>query len=203
MEPKKLRKAEEPVLVRAQAQAQARTVNHLFELPIELLGEVLGHYIRDARPWKTHPKTLAQVNLSIEALEGICKRSSILRLVIPTTARLNYGLKRQYVTAIMAHTLRKQKLLLERHHSTDLNCINGAAMRAIYEATLNCINGAAMRAIYEATWYQVTFVQTMVKDGMEDLSMWRFLLERLKKVEPHSFFAGFVGGEWQGLQQVV
>ena len=186
MEPKKLRKAEEPVLVRAQAQAQARTVNHLFDLPIELLGEVLGHYIRDARPWKTHPKTLAQVNLSIEALEGICKRSSILRLVIPTTARLNYGLKRQYVTAIMAHTLRKQKLLLERHHSTDLNCINGAAMRAIYEAT----------------WYQVTFVQTMVKDGMEDLSMWRFLLERLKKVEPHSFFAGFVGGEWQGLQQV-
>ena len=185
MEPKKLRKAEEPVLVRAQAQTYQ--VTNLFQLPIELLGEVLGHYIRDARSWKTHPKTLAQVNLSIEALEGISKRAAILRLVIPTTAGINFGLKRQYVTAIMLHILRKQKLLLERHHSTHLNCINGAAMRAIYEAT----------------WYQVTFVQMMVKDGVEDLSMWRFLLERLKKVEPHSFFEGFVGGQWQGLQQVV
>jgi len=185
MEPTKLRKVEPPVLVRAQA--QAHQVTNLLELPMELLGEVLGHYIRDERPWKTHPKTLAQVNLSIEALEGILKRAAILRLLLPTTARVNYGLKRQYVTAIMLHILRKQKLLLERHHSTDLNCINGAAMRAIYEAT----------------WYQVTFVQTMVKDGVEDLSMWRFLLERLKKVEPHSFFAGFVGGQWQGLQQVV
>ena len=185
MAPKKPRKAEEPVLVRAQA--QARTVTQFLELPPEILGEILGHYIRDPSPWKTHPKTLAQVNRSIAALEGISKRASILRLVLPTKSRVSYGLRRQYVTAAMLHILRKQKLLIERHHSTDLNCIDGAALRAIYESA----------------FYQIMVVQMMVKDGVEDLTKWRFFLERLKIIVPYEPYAGFVGGQWQGLQEVV
>ena len=190
MEPAKRHKPEETVLVRAQvqAQAQARTVNHLFDLPPELLGEVLGHYIRDPAPWRTHPKTLAQVNRSIDALEGILKRAGILRLILPTSSRVSYGLRRQYVTAAMLHILRKQKLLLERH---------------VNSPGLNCTNWAGLRAIYEATWYQVTFVQMMVKDGIEDHTKWRFFLERLKKVELYPAYEGYVGGTWQGLQEVV
>ena len=178
---------EEPVLVRAQPQAQAHTVTHFLELPPEILGEILGHYIRDPSPWKTHPKTLAQVNRSIDALEGIAKRASILRLVLPTKSRVSYGLRRQYVTAAMLHILRKQKLLIERHHSTDVACIDGASLRAIYEST----------------FYQIMVVQMMVKDGVEDLSRWRFFLERLKIIEPYAPHAGFVGGRWEGLQEVV
>lgn len=187
MEPAKRHKPEETALVRAhaQAQAQALTVNHLFDLPPELLGEVLGHYIRDDKPWKTHPKTLVQVNRSVTALEGILKRAGILRLLLPTASRVSYGLRRQYVTAAMLHILRKQKLLIERHANSP---------------GLNCINWAALRAIYEASWYQVTFVQMMVKDGIEDHTKWRFFLERLKKVEPYPAYEGYVGGTWQNPQ---
>ena len=87
----------------------------------------------------------------------------------------------------MLHIMRKQKLLIERHHSTDLNCIDGPTLRAIYEST----------------FYQIMFVQMMVKDGVEDLSKWRFFLERLKIIVPYEPYAGFVGGMWHGLQQVV
>jgi len=184
MEPKKQCTSDGAALVRAQT--QARTVTQLFDLPPELLGEILGHYIRDEQPWKTHPKTLAQVNRSIAALEGILKRAAILRLLLPTSARVSYGLRRQYVTAAMLHILRRQKLLLERHANLP---------------GLNCINWSALRAIYEATWYQVTFVQMMVKDGIEDHTKWRFILERLKKVEPYPAYAGYVGGTWQGPPQ--
>ena len=185
MEPKKQCTSDGAALVRAQT--QARTVTQLLDLPPELLGEILGHYIRDPAPWKTHPKTLRQVNRSIDALEGISKRAAILRLVLPTTSTVSYGLRRQYVTAAMLHILRKQKMLIERHHSTNPNCIDGAAMRAIYEST----------------YYQIWFVQAMVKDGIEDHQKWRFVVERLKKVEPYAPYAGFVGGRWEGLQQVV
>ena len=184
MEPKKQCTSDGAALVRAQT--QARTVTQLFDLPPELLGEILGHYIRDEQPWKTHPKTLAQVDRSIAALEGILKRAGILRLLLPTSARVSYGLRRQYVTAAMLHILRRQKLLLERHANLP---------------GLNCINWSALRAIYEATWYQVTFVQMMVKDGIEDHTKWRFILERLKKVEPYPAYAGYVGGTWQGPPQ--
>lgn len=189
MEPAKRHKPEETVLVRAhaQAQAQARTANHLFDLPPELLGEVLGHYIRDDKPWKTHPKTLVQVNRSVTALEGILKRAGILRLLLPTASRVSYGLRRQYVTAAMLHILRKQKLLIERHHSYDPASIDGPALRAIYEAT----------------WYQVTVVQMMVKDGIEDHTKWRFFLERLRKAEPYPAYEGYVAGLWVGPQEVV
>jgi hypothetical protein len=186
MDPKKQRTSDGAVLVRAQA--QPRKVTKLLDLPPELLGEILGHYIRDPAPWKTHPKTLRQVNRSIDALEGISTRAAILRLVLPTTSRVTYGLKRQYVTTAMLIILRKQKMLIERHHSTHLECIDGAALRAIYEST----------------YYQIWFVQAMVKDGIEDHQKWRFVVERLKKVEPYAAYAGFVGGRWEGgLQQVV
>ena len=186
MDPKKQRTSDGAVLVRAQA--QPRKVTKLLDLPPELLGEILGHYIRDPAPWKTHPKTLRQVNRSIDALEGISVRAAILRLVLPTTSRVTYGLKRQYVTTAMLIILRKQKMLIERHHSTHLECVDGAALRAIYEST----------------YYQIWFVQAMVKDGIEDHQKWRFVVERLKKVEPYAAYAGFVGGRWEGgLQQVV
>ena len=182
---KKQRTSDGDVLVRAQL--QERTVTQLLDLPPELLGEIFGHYIRDPAPWKTHPKTLRQVNRSINALEGISERAGILRLVLPTKSRVSYGLRRQYVTAAILNILRKQKLLIERHHSTDPNCIDGAALRAIYESA----------------FYQIMVVQMMVKDGVEDLSRWRFFLERLKIIVPYEPYAGFVGGQWQGLQKVV
>ena len=164
-----------------------RAVTKLFDLPGELLAEIFGHYIRDESKWKTHPKTLRQVNQSIAALEGIAKRAAILRLVLPKNSKISYGLKRQYVTAAMLILLRKQKLLIERHHST----------------ALNCIDGPTLRAIYESTYYQIWFVQAMVKDGIEDASKWRFIVERLKKVEPFVPFEGYVGGVWEGLYEVV
>ncbi len=162
-----------------------RAVTKLFDLPGELLAEIFGHYIRDESNWRTHPKTLAQVNHSIAALEGIAKRAAILRLVLPKNSKISYGLKRQYVTAAMLILLRKQKLLLERHSSS------------------GCIDGPTLRAIYESTYYQIWFVQMMVKDGVEDLSKWRFVVERLKKIKPYAPFEGYVGGEWEGLYEVV
>ena len=104
----------------------------------------------------------------------------MIRLVFhKRTCNVDCGPKRLFITSAIIHILRRQKMLLERHHSIDPNCTWGPAMLAIYEAT----------------YYQISFVNLMIRDGIDAPAQYRFVLERLRAVQPHKFFEGFVGGK--------
>ena len=168
--------------------ASPQWVSHLLDLPQELLAIILGMFMKVEGPWKSYPRTLAEVNTSINTLVGIRERAFVIRLVFHARiSRVGYGARRLYVTSCMIHILRRQKMLLERHHSTN-------PTHAL---------GPVLPAIYEGTFYQISFINQMVHDGITSAEPYRFMLERLKAVKPHHFFARYVGGQDTGLRNVV
>ena len=165
-----------------------QSVSHLLDLPQELLAMILGTFMKVPTFWMTYPRTLAEVATSIAALEGIRERAFAIRLVFhKKVSSVGYGPRRLYVTSCMIHILRQQKMLLEHHHSTN--------------PTLT--QGPAMLAIYEATYYRINFINLMIRDNVIAPEQYRFILERLRAVQPHKYFERFVGGQNHGLREVV
>ena len=161
--------------------------SHLLDLPQELLAAILGMFMKFETPWTRNPRTLAEVTNSVAALEEIRKRAFVIRLVFhKKVSSVGYGTRRLYVTSCMIHILRRQRMLLERHHSIHPHRTEGPAMLAIYEAT----------------YYETNFVNQMVRDGIKAPEQYRFVLERLKAVQSHPYFEGFVGGKHVGLLEV-